>query len=61
MYGDIGHNQNERELVRLMTAIAMWIVRRNSKNMADNSEPPVKDVVRVILKKTYLVHQGRED
>ena len=61
MYGDIGHVQNERELVRLMTAKAMRIVRRNSKDMSHISETPVKYLLRFILKKTYLVHQGSED
>ena len=42
--------QSSRELLRIMSAKALEIVSKDRKNMADGSEPPIKDgALRVIL------------
>lgn len=42
--------QTSRELLRIMSAKALGFVWKDSKNMADSSEPPIKDrALRVIL------------
>ena len=35
--------QSSRELLRIMSAKALGIVWKDSKNIADGSEPPIKD------------------
>ena len=47
--GLLAKSYNNGKLVRFMTAKALGIVCRYSKNMTDSAKRPVKNVLKVIL------------